>query len=394
MAKEAVIYVRVSTEEQAKEGRGIQSQERDLRELAESKGIENPQVIRDEGVSGQNLNRGSLQHILNLAQDGKIDRVLVWKLDRLSRNMLDTFWILRSFRESGVKVVTLEDELDYNSPISLLIAAVKAYASEEEVRNLVKRTQGGKREKFLEKKWILPHVPFGYEKQDKWLRAVPEKETIVRAVFAEFIKRGSYAATARAINLRFKDDLGVKLTRAQVKSIVTNPVYAGRPSYGGDVEVEDKTLAVIDEKTFEEAQKAAEKIAIRHSKDEDKYLQDCIKEYGLDYVSRVTRVRPVCKQCGDVMVKSGSKTVRGLRVGKYKCNNCGYQATVPLGVQIAKLEGRKLLSCPYCRVTEKFSVQRTLDPGVFEYTCRECGGSFLSKAIPDKYLRDYPPGSN
>jgi len=98
-----------------------------------------------------------------------------------------------------------------------------------------------------------------------------------------------------------------------VKTILTNPIYVGRPTYGDNIEVEDKTLAMIDEKMFGGAREAAEKIAARHSKGEDEYLRERIQEYGLDYVSRVTGIKPTCRRCGSVMVRSGSKTVRGLR---------------------------------------------------------------------------------
>ncbi|KXA91949.1 hypothetical protein AKJ63_00320 [candidate division MSBL1 archaeon SCGC-AAA259D18] len=281
--------------------------------------------------------------------------------------------------------------LDYSEPMNLLIAAVEAFGSESEIRKLVDRTQGGKKTKFKNGKWIHSHVPFGYRKgANGWLETVSEKAEVVEAIFNEFIRFKNYTETARKINGDFEDVLGGKIERYKVKSVITNPVYVGRPTYGDELEVKDPSLSMVDEETFQRAQKIVEEIHEKNSGGKDEYLGKKVEELGFGYLSKKADIGAVCKKCGAVMVKSGSKVIRGMKVGQYKCSECGHESTVPLGSQMGEFEGRNLISCPYCRVTENFIVDQTLS-GKYTYRCGSCGGTFVSEAEPDKYLREYPP---
>lgn len=104
----AVGYARVSTQEQAEEGCGMKDQVGRLKKVDEIEFLELIDIVEDRGETGTNLEREGLQRILNLARNGEIDYVVVVRLDRLSRDMLDTLHVLRVLRENEVKVGILE----------------------------------------------------------------------------------------------------------------------------------------------------------------------------------------------------------------------------------------------------------------------------------------------
>lgn len=96
----AALYLRVSTEEQAREGLSLSVQEERCREAALADGAEQVRVFRDDGYSGTTLDRPALQELL--ASLEAVDVVYVWKLDRLSRSVRDMANLTAGFAETGV----------------------------------------------------------------------------------------------------------------------------------------------------------------------------------------------------------------------------------------------------------------------------------------------------
>ena len=90
VAAKAVGYIRVSTEEQAVNGHGLEVQERAIRSFAESQGYELLEVIADPGISGARApaDRPGFRRVLQLAQERAFSMLLVWKFDRLARSLL------------------------------------------------------------------------------------------------------------------------------------------------------------------------------------------------------------------------------------------------------------------------------------------------------------------
>jgi predicted site-specific integrase-resolvase len=86
----AVGYIRVSTEDQAREGISLEHQEVKVKAHAAINDLALVEIIRDEGASGKNLEREGVKRLLKLVESGKVEAVIVYKLDRLSRKTLDT----------------------------------------------------------------------------------------------------------------------------------------------------------------------------------------------------------------------------------------------------------------------------------------------------------------
>jgi site-specific DNA recombinase len=110
-----VAYCRVSTEEQAEEGFSIEGQTDKLRAYSALRDLGEVLVITDPGLSGKNLNRSGLQQLLAAVEAGHVSNILVWRLDRLSRNLGDLIMLADKFGEKGVALHSVSENLDLSS---------------------------------------------------------------------------------------------------------------------------------------------------------------------------------------------------------------------------------------------------------------------------------------
>ena len=117
IGKRAAIYARVSTVEQADEGYSIDAQLKILRNVCEEKGFELIEEYVDRGISGKDVvNRPGLQAMLQAVEDRKLDIVLVWKMNRLSRKITDMLNIVDALKLRNVEFYSHMDNIDTNTP--------------------------------------------------------------------------------------------------------------------------------------------------------------------------------------------------------------------------------------------------------------------------------------
>lgn len=136
-------YVRVSTTEQAERGYGLDAQEMAIRETCDRRGWELVELVRDEGLSGKNLERPGLRRALERLAAGEADGLLVAKLDRLSRSVVDFGLLLEWFTEAEVALVALDLGVDTSTPGGRLVANVFASVAEWERDTIAARTKDG-----------------------------------------------------------------------------------------------------------------------------------------------------------------------------------------------------------------------------------------------------------
>lgn len=110
-----VAYCRVSTEEQAAEGFSIEGQAEKLRAYAVLHDLGEVTVIEDPGKSGKDLDRPGLQQVLGMVAQGHVHHILVWRLDRLSRNLGDLLLLADTFGQAGVGLHSFSERLDLSS---------------------------------------------------------------------------------------------------------------------------------------------------------------------------------------------------------------------------------------------------------------------------------------
>ena len=113
----AIIYCRVSTEEQAEKGYSLDAQEKLCKNFAKNRGFDVAGIYRDEGKSATSLKRPALQDLLTYCQkDNSIDALMVQETDRLARNTIDHLTIKAHLKESGVDVISVNQPMLDDSP--------------------------------------------------------------------------------------------------------------------------------------------------------------------------------------------------------------------------------------------------------------------------------------
>ncbi|MEJ7787203.1 MAG: recombinase family protein [Solirubrobacteraceae bacterium] len=135
--------MRVSTEEQAASGAGMAAQREAIRAEAERRGWTLVKVIEDGGWSAKDLRRPGIAHALAMLRDGEADTLVVAKLDRLSRSMLDFAQFMETAREQSWALVALDVNVDTTTPSGEMVAGVTAVVAQYERRLIGQRTRDG-----------------------------------------------------------------------------------------------------------------------------------------------------------------------------------------------------------------------------------------------------------
>jgi DNA invertase Pin-like site-specific DNA recombinase len=138
-----VLYIRVSTEEQARSGLGLDAQRADLQRAGDYQDWEIAELVCDEGISGKDLNRPGLKHALELIATGQADGLAVAKLDRLSRSVIDAGMLAEWFEDAGARLVALDLNIDTSTPSGLMVLHVLSAVAEWERLTIAARTRDG-----------------------------------------------------------------------------------------------------------------------------------------------------------------------------------------------------------------------------------------------------------
>lgn len=169
-------YARVSTEEQASSGLGIDAQEREIRRQVELRGWALTGLVRDEGHTAKTLERPGLQEALRQIAAGKADGIIVAKLDRLSRSTVDFGLLLEWFNELDATLVALDLGVDTSTPGGRLVANVIMSVAEWERDANAERTRAALQALRARGKSISRPAVADDPDLAGWIRAKREKE--------------------------------------------------------------------------------------------------------------------------------------------------------------------------------------------------------------------------
>jgi site-specific DNA recombinase len=158
---QAIGYVRVSTDRQAEQGVSLEAQGAKIRAMATVQGADLLDVIVDGGESAKSLNRPGLQRLLDLINAGKVESVIVAKLDRLTRSVKDLCGLLELFEKRKVALVSVAESLDTGSAAGRLVITIMAAVSQWEREAIGERTRDALRHK-RSKGERVGNIEFGY----------------------------------------------------------------------------------------------------------------------------------------------------------------------------------------------------------------------------------------
>jgi len=224
--RRALGYVRVSTEEQAREGVSLDAQEAKIRAYALAKDLELVEVIRDEGLSGKDLTgRPGMQRLIAACEAGDIGAVLVVKLDRLSRRTRDLLFLVEDvFQAHDVALHSMHETVDTGSASGRFFLRIMGALAEMERELIGERTCAALAHK-RSKGERLGTTPLGYRTvaHGAPLEEDPEEQVTVRRVCDLWRAGRSYRVIAANLNA---DGVRTKRGRRWHHSTVGNVVRA------------------------------------------------------------------------------------------------------------------------------------------------------------------------
>jgi len=232
------IYVRVSTEEQAQEGYSIRAQTEKLKSYALLKDWEIFDLYADEGISGKNLvDRPAVNRMIDDIKSGKVNNVLVFKVDRLTRSTRNLVDLIDLFEEHNCAFNSLTESIDTGTPSGRMFLKIIGIFAEFERENISERSRLGRERKVKEGYTIASFsLSYGYvkEKGQKIQTIQPEEARIVKEIFSMYMDENmSMCGIARTLN-----DRKIKTKRnaiawdtTTIKLLLTNPTYIGKVRY-------------------------------------------------------------------------------------------------------------------------------------------------------------------
>jgi len=180
----AIGYIRVSTEEQAREGVSLEAQERSIRAYAEMRGIDLIEVIADPGVSAKkalSVRHGG-QRLLSTLRCGEAEGVIAWKLDRLFRNCAECLVTVEDWDREGISLHLIDlggQAVDTRSAMGKFFLTVIAAMAELERNQIRERTSNAMQHKKANGEYTGGRVPYGHRLEDgKLVKDKREQEAI------------------------------------------------------------------------------------------------------------------------------------------------------------------------------------------------------------------------
>lgn len=305
------LYPRVSSQEQAKEGYSIGEQIERLNKYCEAMGWTVYKTYTDPGYSGGDMNRPGLKAMIEDVKAGKVDKVVVYKLDRLSRSQKDTLILIEDvFLANNVDFVSMNESFDTSTPVGRAVLGLLAVFAQLERDQIRERTSMGKEARAKEGKFNGGTEPIGYDYNvAKDLLEVNEYEAMqVREVFDLFLK-GTPLRTIETLFLQkgYKHKHGTWDPKA-MRRVISHKLYLGYIHYHGE-DYKAEHTPIIDEETFVKANKL---LAER---------QEQYKLSGVKPGAQTTFLGGLlyCKQCGAKFSKThGGKAKYGI-IYYYAC---------------------------------------------------------------------------
>ena len=302
MQVKCAIYTRVSTDGQAEvEFNSCQAQEEKIKSFINSQ--ENLLIFKvysDAGFTGTNLERPSLREMLRDMQENKINTVIVYKIDRLTRSPKDFYALMEILEQYKVDFISITERFDTSTPSGRLLRNIMLTFAQFERELTSERTKDKLLERANKGMWNGGSIPFGYKVTDK--RLVPDGQKLAE-IFAIFAQSGSLAKTYTLLkNKQIFNNKSLPFSKAHLQSILRNPIYTGKFRYSGKI-YQGIHQPLISEELFNHVQ--------QFFRNKIRKLR-LYKEYTLGGLVN-------CAECGSHMTSSHTNKGNMRRYYYYRC---------------------------------------------------------------------------
>lgn len=228
----AAIYTRVSTEEQTK-GFSLEAQEQELIAYAQRKSYKIVGIYQDGGYSGKDFNRPSFQRMMKDLREDKIDVILVWKVDRLSRNDSDVMTLIdKELTPRNKRIVLAAIDMDSSTTIGRLFISLLGVFANYERAVIIDRVSSGMDQR-AKQGYSNGGQVLGYDSINGELVINNEEAEIVKLIFEMRANYHGYKAIATRLNeLGYRTKRNNEFQINSVKTILNSPLYIGKISWG------------------------------------------------------------------------------------------------------------------------------------------------------------------
>lgn len=252
MPKKIGIYIRVSTQEQVQEGYSIEAQTDRLSNYCKAKDWNIYHIYTDGGFSGSNMNRPAMQKLIDDIKNHRIDCVLVYKLDRLSRSQKDTLFLIEDlFLRNNVEFVSMNENFDTSTPFGRATIGILSVFAQLEREQIKERSAMGRTERAKNGYWHGGgFTPFGYNYVNGDLIIDEFQAMQVKEAYKMYLDNVSIYQITNILNEKYKQ-IDHEST---VRSILTTPLYKGVIQWNGNT-YQGKHEPIIDELTYAKVEK-------------------------------------------------------------------------------------------------------------------------------------------
>lgn len=196
-------------------------------------------VFEDEGFSGGNLNRPQFRRMMAAAGRGELSAVVVYRLDRISRNIGDFAGLIQELCRQQISFVSIREQFDTQSPMGRAMMYIASVFSQLERETTAERIRDNLRELAKTGRWLGGTTPAGFASEEVRrvtvdgrihrscrLKELPEEAAVVRRIFRIFLETGSLTQIdALLLQTGCVTRRGNRFTRFSIRGILANPVY-------------------------------------------------------------------------------------------------------------------------------------------------------------------------
>ena len=244
--KNAIGYLRVSTNEQNKDDRyGIEAQKEAISKYARENGYEIVGWAQDV-ISGVKESRPMLDGLLYDKEVGNppYEAVIVYKRDRLSRDIQQYFYFYYLLKKKGVNLISATEPINEQDPTFNIQMALIIFVAEQERRNIMMRTKAGRQAKRVKGGHACGRVPFGYMAQHGVLVPNPSEVPIVKMIFE--MRENRHMAFLPIAN--YLNESGIKTQRGNIwQAMSVKKIVDNKKTYQGFVRLNDTWVKGVHE---------------------------------------------------------------------------------------------------------------------------------------------------
>jgi len=329
----AGLYIRVSSDMQARDGESLDEQESTARAYCKFRDISVVVVYREEGKSAKDTNRPQFQKMLRDCSAGKIDTVIVKKVDRLSRSLMDFEKTVTFFEDHNINLISIQENFDTSSAIGRAVIRIILTFAQLEREQTSERTSDVLRYRAEQGQWNGGYPSLGYRSDEELgLLPIPEEAKLVKLLFDKYEELASYRKVSSYLNdagyrtktftsRRGKIKGGARFADTTVASMLKNPIYIGKIRYKENLH-QGKHQPLIDADQFERVQQIIKHNGERRTSVNRENKHNFILE-GL--------VR--CGECGSVMSPRWSVSRSKKRYFYYGCESVNHHGTRACGTR-------------------------------------------------------------